>query len=854
MIPRSLQISGFLSYQQTTSLDFDGFDLACISGANGAGKSSLLDAITWVLFGQARRRDDTIINSLADSAEVLFDFTYENNQFRIQRSKAKNKPTLLEFYILDENDRWRTLTEHTLRETETRIQQTLRMDYETFINASFFLQGRADQFAQQRPGDRKRILSSVLGLEVWEAYRERTAEQRKALELDKSGLESLSAEIQDELKEEENRRQRLAELEKKLAQATELASAQEEMLERFRQLEASLMHQRDLLKLLADQAQNAHQRRDQLHADLTARTAERDRFKAELTSAGQVEQEYKRWQELRSELEVLDQTAIHFHQFEVRRAAAQLEIDRERIRLEGDLRQLREEATRQEAIENQIPQVQSELAAAGLELEALKAQAQQRVLLEEELRQVQKAASDARAENGALKTAMDELKEHIFQLKEISGAECPTCGQPLSEGDREQLIHRLTAQGQEMGDRYRANQAQMRAGEKRQEEIDLALRQIKQVEEQIHQKQRLHDQLTDRLQQLTQNREAWQTGAAQRLPGLEATLGLEQYAPDAREQLNAINAELRALGYDPTAHEALRQAEVTARSSQEAMRELDTARAGLQPLEREIEALEVQAQTARQEVERSEANYSQALTRYQADAANAPDIRQAEESRRRLKEQENLLRNEVGAARQRVEVLSQQKQRLHELNKRRNELAKLIARHRSLEKAFGKDGVPALLIEQALPEIETQANEILDRLSAGAMSISFSTQRDYRDKSREDKRETLDILISDATGKPREYELFSGGEAFRVNFAIRLALSRVLAQRAGARLQTLVIDEGFGSQDADGRQRLVEAINLVRNDFKKILVITHLEELKDAFPARIEVEKLPGGSSLRVIA
>jgi len=86
-----------------------------------------------------------------------------------------------------------------------------------------------------------------------------------------------------------------------------------------------------------------------------------------------------------------------------------------------------------------------------------------------------------------------------------------------------------------------------------------------------------------------------------------------------------------------------------------------------------------------------------------------------------------------------------------------------------------------------------------------------------------------------------------------VNFAIRLALSRVLAKRAGARLQTLVIDEGFGSQDIEGRQRLIEAINLVRDDFQKILVITHLEELKEAFPARIEVEKTLRGSRVTVV-
>ena len=79
-----------------------------------------------------------------------------------------------------------------------------------------------------------------------------------------------------------------------------------------------------------------------------------------------------------------------------------------------------------------------------------------------------------------------------------------------------------------------------------------------------------------------------------------------------------------------------------------------------------------------------------------------------------------------------------------------------------------------------------------------------------------------------------------------------MALSEILAQRKGARLQTLVIDEGFGSQDTLGRQRLVEAINLVKDDFAKILVITHLDELKDAFPTRIEVEKTDRGSMISV--
>ncbi len=132
------------------------------------------------------------------------------------------------------------------------------------------------------------------------------------------------------------------------------------------------------------------------------------------------------------------------------------------------------------------------------------------------------------------------------------------------------------------------------------------------------------------------------------------------------------------------------------------------------------------------------------------------------------------------------------------------------------------------------------------------MSVSFVTQAQYKDKKRDDLRETLDIQIRDGSGM-RDYEMFSGGEAFRVNFAVRLALSEILARRAGARLQTLVIDEGFGSQDTLGRQRLVEAIRLVRGDFAKILVITHIDELKDVFPSRIEVEKTERGSTARLV-
>jgi exonuclease SbcC len=168
--------------------------------------------------------------------------------------------------------------------------------------------------------------------------------------------------------------------------------------------------------------------------------------------------------------------------------------------------------------------------------------------------------------------------------------------------------------------------------------------------------------------------------------------------------------------------------------------------------------------------------------------------------------------------------------------------------YKDLAQAFGKKGIQALLIEMTLPEIEAEANKLLGRMTDNRMHLKIETQRETK---KGDVLETLDINISDELGM-RNYEMFSGGEAFRINFAIRIALSKLLAKRAGAPLPTLVIDEGFGTQDSTGIEKLKEAINSIQDDFDKILVITHIEEIRDAFPTRIEVIKTTEGSTLKV--
>jgi exonuclease SbcC len=200
--------------------------------------------------------------------------------------------------------------------------------------------------------------------------------------------------------------------------------------------------------------------------------------------------------------------------------------------------------------------------------------------------------------------------------------------------------------------------------------------------------------------------------------------------------------------------------------------------------------------------------------------------------------------------------LQQQQQNLETLQvqlvaqKEQMQVAKRQHRvYQELGQAFGKNGIQALMIENVLPQLEAETNQILARLSANQLHVQFITQRAAASKKATKLIDTLDILIADARGT-RAYETYSGGEAFRINFAIRLALARLLSQRAGTALQMLIIDEGFGTQDAEGCDRLIAAINAIASDFACILTVTHMPHLKEAFQARIEVSKTAQGSCI----
>jgi exonuclease SbcC len=189
------------------------------------------------------------------------------------------------------------------------------------------------------------------------------------------------------------------------------------------------------------------------------------------------------------------------------------------------------------------------------------------------------------------------------------------------------------------------------------------------------------------------------------------------------------------------------------------------------------------------------------------------------------------------------EELKHKRKKLDELKTERSEYLQLA-------QIMSKQGLQDTIIENELTFIEKEANKFLAMLSDNRLTLAIQANKSDKTQMVNDR---LDIYISDSEGS-KSYELYSEGEAFRINFAIRLALAKLLARSRQVKLQSLIIDNAFSSQDSAGQQKLAETIKRIRSEFELILIVTHSEEFSQYFTGRIEVSKEAGSTKVEVVA
>lgn len=731
MEPVRIDLENFLSYRRET-VDLTPVTCGALVGENGAGKSSLLDAITWALFGQGTKggaKDlDNYVTRGETEGRVELEFRLNGGTYRVIRGRsiARNKSTL-EFFVLDGN-KWRPLSGKTIAETQAVIESTLRMDYRTFTASSLVLQGQADAFtANMTDQERKEALARILGLDLWDRMQERAREKARTLKAEASGLEAQAARLKE--------------------QADAVGALQRQHAETKATLDKYAEAIGQLEPVVAD-----------LEGKLRQRSILAERLEALKREHGRKAQE----------------TA--WAQGEVAKARTQIEAARQEI------------ASRQ-AILGMRDDIES---AAAMEVEFAEEVARFDRQAQEYMRLQQLAADLERKAAAWDKATETELARVEAQIQALT-SQAATLDKVPCSGDVKAACPLLAGAKKAAAD----------------------LEGLRTKLEELHLAKNPHI-------------DAWQRACRDR----------------------------DAVGYDPAAHEAARSAFEDVRKTTRLKPDLDAAERRVKELEARIAELEESIATWQAKA-RELATEQQALSEETQSVRAGLEILGSleEELAAKQAELQDLRRMEAEAR----TSLGRLEQQLADAEKAREDLAKVegeLARAREdltvyeiLDQACGKKaGVPALIVENAVPEIERLANDMLGKMAGRRLAVRLDTQAETKSGT---MAEVLRITVLDA-GIERPYQTYSGAERFMVDLALRVALSKFLAHRAGAEIRLFVLDEGIACADAANRQAILNAIQAVAQEFGKVLLISHIAEVQDALPQRLIVTKGPDGSKVKV--
>ena len=747
MIPHKLSLTNFMCYRQAT-LDFAGIRVACLAGENGAGKSALLDAITWALWGRSRaKRDDELIHLGEDEMAAEFTFGLGEQVYRVlrRRKAGKRGSTLLDFQLQDD-ERWRSIAETGVRATQAKIERLLRLDYETFVNSAFLRQGRADEFTVKTPAERKRVLGDILGLDRWTVYEERAKERLRAVQTEADVIALRLREIKAELARQSEYE---AALEAARVTVAELGAAFQEVQAAYRRIETArteLQHLDAQVAELGRRIAQAEQELERVSEERARREGRLAECEGLLAQASEIEAGYATYQQAVEREQELGAKLRQSVELNERRAALEAQLSEARHRLEAEQAVVAERAAE---LESRLPD-QSLLA----EREEVQAQLAHRAqLLEsreaarEDLARIAEDQAGLWARNEALRAEMDALREKITLL-ERAGAECPLCAQPLTDEHRLQLLDQFQAEGQARGDGYRANQAMAHELAERARALGSQIAGSDQLLRDLPALQRQDAALAERVNQGQQAAAALEDARAE-LSTVAQRLVAGDFAPQVRADLAQVLARAAELGYDADAHEAARQAVAKGQVFAERRARLSAAQAGLQEEQEALRRLDEVEQRSQEQMAAERAHRQEMVGKAAELRERLKDAPAVEAELQRVRGEEAAARQRLGAAAQRLEACKALARQQMDKLERRDELAAEKSIYEELRTAFGVRGVPAMIIEAAVPEIEVEANRLLARMTGGRVHLRFDTQRETQAG---EVRETLEIKIADELG------------------------------------------------------------------------------------------------------
>jgi exonuclease SbcC len=772
----SLRLCNFRQHIDTR-IEFDS-GITGIIGPNGSGKTTILEAIAWALYGMpaARGTRESIRSYRAAaraSVKVELDFELGGHRYFVTRGL-----TNAEVYL----DGGSAPIATSISGVTDLLRRRLGMTHDEFFNTYFTGQKELSVMAAMGPAERAQFLSRVLGYERLRIAQKFIRERRNSIVAEASGLRSAMADA-----DLVNRT--LADAERRLRETQERAHGVEARRMRARRAFDDLtprweavQREREALQALVaetrvtDGARASLERdRARLERDLADAAAARHELNGALA-------ELAPFAELQSELQRLDRSCNE----EARRRT-----------LTDTLRSLDEELTRLRERRAKID------TAPALEVEAGHALAQTRGALEDAQREFEAVQTEwtrdkqeAETKRQALLDQLRDVERQREQIVELGeNGICPICARPLETHFRT-VLEVLDAQAESItvdGKYYRARIEQL-AG------IPPEVAVFDERRRQLFDEVAKHERRLARVQ-----------AAAQELGGLIRDVAAKE------DRLRAVERELStiAVTYDAARHGEVRR--LVQRLTPMSVR---AARLATQ-LEREPQlTAELAATTSRMAATEqylavlaakthslhfSEEAFGQLREQYEGCAA---ELRAAELSA-------VAAGSEVSAARGALTAADEMRAELVKHERQLGELVRDRRLHEELDRAF--TDLRTELNQTLRPEISELASRFIRDLTDGRYSeIELDDQYNIS-------------VLEDGIPKP----VISGGEEDLANLVLRLAISEMIAERAGQPFSLLILDEVFGSLDETRRHNVVDLLRRLQDRFEQVILITHIESVRE---------------------